>query len=215
LDIDLQQPLPGQEAQFRMAPRPRPGAEFYDRPREDARRGGVLILLYPHGQSIYFPLILRPTYSGVHSGQVGLPGGGYEENDPDLVYTALRETHEEIGVPAEEVQVIGRLSPLYVYPSNYLVQPVVGWLDYRPTFHIDPNEVAMLIEAPLLDFLNPQNRLCEPWQLRDRMADVPFFRVQNQRIWGATAMMLSELLALPAMEHLPGIWKREDEFWSI
>jgi 8-oxo-dGTP pyrophosphatase MutT (NUDIX family) len=205
LHHDLQQPLPGPSAQFGMAPIPRPGDEEQEPSGSDARQSSVLILFYPYDGAVYFPLILRPDYPGVHSGQVGLPGGGREPGDPDLVATALREAHEEIGVAPAQVQVLGQLSTLFVRPSNNLVQPVVGWTPTRPTFQIDPHEVALLIEAPLVDFLDPVNKHSEVWQLRDRAAQVPFFNVQGQVIWGATAMMLGELLALPAIRCAPGV----------
>lgn len=204
---DLSAPLPGRAAQYRMAPRPRPGGEFDDAPRPDARRGGVLALFYPHAGQIFLPLILRPTYPGVHSGQIGFPGGGYEAVDGDLAATALRETYEEIGVHPSQYTVLGQLTPLYVAASNYLVQPVVGWIDYRPTFNPDPYEVAALIEAPLTTLLDPATRRVEPWTMRGRAIEVPFFALGEYgeyAVWGATAMMLSELLALPAMQLAPG-----------
>ena len=101
---DLQAPLPGRAAQYRMAPTPRPGAEEGEPPAADARHSGVLILFYPHDGDIYFPLTLRATYNGVHSGQVSLPGGGREPQDADIIATALRETQEEIGVPPSMVR---------------------------------------------------------------------------------------------------------------
>lgn len=246
LHHNLREPLPGQEAQYHMAPRPRSGRLPYDHSPTTARRSGVLILFYPYtgtnddsrngandcgfddsdsGESdakdngsnnngsndgcsrsgteeIYLPLILRSTYRGVHSGQVGFPGGGWEEGDTDIIATALRETHEEIGVPTENIHVIGQLSPLYVFASNHLVHPTVGWIDRRPDFHLDRREVAQLIEIPLRELLNPANLRIEEWQLRDRTAKVPFYYIQEQTIWGATAMMLSELLALPAIAQI-------------
>jgi hypothetical protein len=102
------------------------------------------------------------------------------------------------------VTVLGHLTPLYVYASNYLVLPTVAWVDYRPDFRADPYEVAQLIEAPLLDLLDPGNRRIETWELRGRTGEVPFFAIQGQTIWGATAMMLSELLSLRAMSFAPG-----------
>jgi 8-oxo-dGTP pyrophosphatase MutT (NUDIX family) len=198
--FDLQAPLPGRVAQYRMAPRPRPDSFPYDQVPEDARRGGVLALFYPVDDQPYLPLILRPTYDGVHSGQVGFPGGGQEEGDPDIVATALREAQEEIGIDLEPITVLGQLSPLYVFASNYLVQPTVAWMAQPPQFQLDTREVAALLEMPLAALLDPANVQREDWQLRGRTVDVPFFRIQDQTIWGATAMMLSELLALPAME---------------
>jgi 8-oxo-dGTP pyrophosphatase MutT (NUDIX family) len=202
---DLGGTLPGREAQMGMAPLFRTSSgESYDTPRADARRGGVLASFYPQGNQLYIPLILRPTYTGVHSGQVGFPGGGFDPIDADLTATALREAYEEVGVHPSEVRVLGHLTPLYVYASNYLVQPTVAWIDYRPDFRLDPYEVAQLIEVPLLDLLSPSNRRVETWDLRGRTGEVPFFAIQGHTIWGATAMMLSELLSLPAMKVAPG-----------
>jgi 8-oxo-dGTP pyrophosphatase MutT (NUDIX family) len=202
---DLLAPLPGRAAQYRMAPQPRPGAEHGDDPAPDARRSGVLILFYPHAGEIYFPLILRPTYRGVHSGQVSLPGGRQEPEDADLTVTALREAQEEIGVPPASVEVVGALSTLYIAPSNSLVQPVVGCMRARPVFAPDPYEVALLIEAPLKDFLNPANYRTETWEFPNRQASVPIYGVQNQIIWGATAMILGELLELPVFLRMRGV----------
>lgn len=192
----LATPLPGQEAQYRMAPRPRPGSERWDAPRVDARVGAVMALFYPHKGELTLPLILRATYEGAHSGQISFPGGGMEEMDGDVTATALREAYEEIGVPPGQVRVLGHLTTLNVIPSNYVVTPVVGWIDHRPAFHPDPYEVARLLEIPLADLLNPANHHEEEWQLRNRRALVPYFNVQGQNVWGATAMMLSELLAV-------------------
>ena len=203
LGTELSRPLPGRDAQYLMAPRPRSGAAGrYDQPAENARQGSVLALFYPHNSQTRLPLILRPTYSGVHSGQVGLPGGGHEEIDRDLAATALREAYEEIGVHPKAVNILGHLSPLYVYASNYLVHPVVGWTAARPDFRIDPYEVARLIEANLGDFFDPNNRVEEEWQLRDRVASVPFYRIDGEAIWGATAMILSELFSLQVFRAL-------------
>jgi len=204
LRYDLAGPLPGRNAQYRMAPRLRPGAESYETLRADARQGAVLVLFFPQDEAIFLPLILRPTYMGVHSGQVGFPGGGYDPLDADLTDTALREAYEEVGLHPHEVTVLGRLTPLYVFASNYLVQPVVAWIDCRPEFRPDPYEVARLLEVPVCDLLDPANRRVENWNLRGHFVDVPFFAIQQQTIWGATAMMLSELLALPAMQFVPG-----------
>jgi 8-oxo-dGTP pyrophosphatase MutT (NUDIX family) len=205
LQHDLQQPLPGQAAQFNMAPQPRPGAEMEETDHPGARQSSVLVLFYPYEETIYLPLILRPTYPGVHSDQVGLPGGGYEPQDGNLVQTALREAQEEIGVDSAQITVLGQLSKLYIRPSNNLVLPVVGWCAERPTFRPDPREVALLIEASLLEFLDPANLRTEVWEFQNRTAHVPLFGIQNQVIWGATAMILGELLALPAIRQVPGL----------
>ena len=204
LAAELANPLPGRGAQHRMAPQPRskPWKGSYDEPREDARQGGVLLLLYPDQEKFYLPLILRPTYKGVHSGQIALPGGALEDADEDLVQTALRETFEEVGVPSSQIQILGQLSPLYVFASNFLVQPVVGWTDTQPTFQTDPHEVAQLIKTPLGALQDPQNHYRETWELRDRTALVPHYRIQEHNVWGATAMMLSEFLSLDAVKEI-------------
>lgn len=207
LEKALQQELPGRAVQYEMAPQPRPDGEIDSTINPDARIGarvsGVLILFYPDTQQLYLPLILRPAYEGVHGGQVSFPGGGREEGDQDLVATALREAHEEIGIDPDQVHIIGQLTPLYIAPSNYLVHPTVGWYTQKPTFTIDTHEVDQLIELPLNELLDSANYRQEEWTLRDRKALVPFFAVQNQTIWGATAMILNELLYILKTNNLP------------
>jgi 8-oxo-dGTP pyrophosphatase MutT (NUDIX family) len=202
LRADLAASLPGRDAQYKMMPRPRSGFTFRGEPGEDARLGGVLALIYPHDHRAHIALILRPTYAGVHSGQVAFPGGGKEPEDADLTATALREAYEETGIDPAQVEVLGHLTPLFVVASNYLVLPSVGWSDHRPNFHPDPYEVAQIVEAPLADLLDPACLRVEDWQLRGHTVEVPFYAVAGQRIWGATAMMLSELLSLPAFGRL-------------
>jgi 8-oxo-dGTP pyrophosphatase MutT (NUDIX family) len=213
LRTELRATLPGEAAQARMAPSTRtdgtsPGDlnnEVFRTPGPDARQGGVLALLYLYGGHVHLPLILRPTYTGVHSGQVGFPGGGREPVDVDLTATALREAYEEIGVSPHEVEVLGHLSPLFVIASNYLVHPTVGWCGHRPAFRNDPYEVALLLETPLAHLLDPATAQREVWTLRGRAVDVPFYQVANQTVWGATAMMLSELLSLSAVQALGSV----------
>lgn len=201
LRIDLHAPLPGRDAQYRMAPYPRRNDDvYYDTPPTNARESGVLVLFYPQADRLYIPLILRPTYDGVHSGQVGFPGGRSEPGDADLTATALREAYEEVGIQDKQLEILGRLSPLYVFASNNMVYPTVAWTSQRPAFQLDPREVDKLIEAPLAALLDPANQRREEWQLRGRTALVPFYRIEDQTIWGATAMMLSELLVLSAMQ---------------
>ena len=196
LQLELAGPLPGRPAQWLMAPMPRPGWDPDDRPAEPARQSGVLVLFYPHRRRLHLPLILRPTYDGAHSGQIAFPGGGREEGDADVTATALREAQEEVGIPPAAVQVLGTLTQIYIRPSNYEVYPTVGRLAARPAFQPNPREVAQLLEIPLDDLLDPAHRRREQWQLGDRSALVPFYEVQGQTIWGATAMILSELFAV-------------------
>ncbi|RLT44916.1 MAG: CoA pyrophosphatase [Chloroflexi bacterium] len=192
----LADPLPGLNAHRRMSPVPRAGTEPGYVPPIPPRRGGVLLLFYPHNNVLHLPLILRPTYDGVHSGQVSFPGGGQEAMDASLTATALREAYEEVGIPPDAVEIVGHLSKLYIEPSNFEVYPTVGWMAQRPAFRIDPNEVARLLEVPFADFQKPANRYEEMWNLRGRQVRVPFFQIEGQTVWGATAMIVSELMAV-------------------
>ena len=200
LTRDLAGPLPGKRAQFNMAPIPRREAGHSTRPHAGAKVNGVLILFYPHDDDIFLPLILRPTYRGVHSGQVALPGGRIEDVDAGVVACALREAEEEIGVPPSQVAVLGQLSSLYIGASNNIVYPAVGWTDARPHFQADEREVAKLIETPLSALLDPANLHREQRDVRGRTALVPYFVICDQIIWGATAMILGELLELPTIQ---------------
>ena len=194
----LQEPLPGLDAQLQMAPLERRLNIKRLRIPDDARQSAVLILLYPHeSRQWHLPLQVRNAYAGVHSRQIGLPGGGREHYDADYEATALRETEEEIGIPSNHIQLLGRLSPLYIPPSNYYVQPIVGAMDHIPDFEPDPSEVAELLQVPLHDFLNPANR--QEVTLTNRQGNpyvVPSFQIQQRTIWGATAMMMSEFRVL-------------------
>lgn len=212
---DLRGVLPGRAAQMRMAPSPRGLGRYREEPGKGQREGGVLALIYPldgaGGDDVSdsaevgllgLPLILRPTYGGVHSGQVAFPGGGREPEDADLTATALREGYEEVGVEPASVEVLGQLSSLFVIASNYLVQPIVGWTPVRPAFRPDPYEVALLMETPLAHLLEPSTVHREVWDLRGMAIEVPYYSVQGQTVWGATAMMLSELISLSAVANL-------------
>ncbi len=183
----------GLAAQLLMAPALRPK----ERPAGLAttpRLGGVLMLLYCAADELHLVLTLRPTYDGVHSGQVSCPGGRHEPPE-SLEMTALRETEEEIGVPPARIAILGRLTTLYILPSDYEVHPFVGFHDGGPpTFAPDPREVAAIIETPLARLLDPAARGEEEWELRGLRMMVPYFLVDGHKVWGATAMMLSELV---------------------
>ncbi len=185
----------GPAAQSLMMPLSRPAKRAANRPGR-ARLGGVLMLLYCVDDELHLVLTQRPDYDGVHSGQVSCPGGRHEPPE-SLVETALRETYEEIGIPPADVELLGRLTPLYIMPSDFEVHPFVGRTirPERPRFVPDTREVAAILEVPLRRLLDPATRAEEEMELRGglRMA-VPFFRVGEYKVWGATAMMLSEFL---------------------
>lgn len=193
----LEQALPGVAAQEKMASSIRAALRLKTLPDELTRKSAVLILLYPFGEEIYFAMIVRPEYQGVHSGQVAFPGGRMEETDRTYADTALREAFEEIYVQPETVDVIGMLSPLYVPASNFMVYPVVGTAAIRPSFRPDPREVAQVLEIPLSQLQDASRIGFKEIIVRETIAiQAPFYDLQGQTVWGASAMILSEFLAV-------------------
>ena len=192
----LQQPLPGLAAQIKLAPEYRMES-LRATPPADARTAGVLILLYPHDGAWHFPLMKRVDDGLVHSGQISLPGGSQAAGE-SLRDTALREACEEIGAACAEIDVLGQLSTLYIPPSNFLVTPTVGCAAQRPDFRCDPREVAELIEVPLSMLFDRDVVKREPWNLRGVTVEVPFYQIGPHKVWGATAMILSEFSMLLA-----------------
>jgi 8-oxo-dGTP pyrophosphatase MutT (NUDIX family) len=193
----LRRPLPGSPAHLKMAPQPRPGWQPDSALPSDCREGSVLILLYPQADRLHLVLTRRTETVHSHKGQISLPGGAREGDEP-LAQTALRETCEELAVCSEGIEVIGQLSALYTPPSNFCIHPFVAYSHVPPTFHPDPGEVAQVLEVPLALLLDPSIRRVEYWSdpRFDSARRVPFFDVQGQVVWGATAMILSELVTL-------------------
>jgi 8-oxo-dGTP pyrophosphatase MutT (NUDIX family) len=189
---ELKKDLPGHDAQYRMAP----GMRLRFKPTSTGKKAAVLILLYPYEESLFTVFIKRPDYPGIHGGQISLPGGKMEKNDPDITFTALRETEEEIGINRQEVDILGFLSPLFIPVSNMLVSPVVGFNAEKPVFHIQPGEVAGLIETAIGEFLKPEIVQDKIKIIRLKRAIVPFYNINGHHIWGATAMIISEFTEL-------------------
>lgn len=169
---------------------------------QGAKVGAVCILLYPDATGApHFPLIVRPEYEGVHSGQIAFPGGQQDAADGgNLTATALRETEEEIGVPRHHIEVLGCLSELYIEPSNFRVQPVVARINAMPQFLPDPQEVADILQVSWSEAAHPS-----AFQIKKNMLvrghlrlDVPFYNIQQRVVWGASAAILSELLEVLA-----------------
>ncbi len=190
----LQQPLPGEAAHRKMASSAR--SRLGVKPNERTRRSAVLLCFYPYQESIYVPLILRPQYDGVHAGQMAFPGGRMERFDENLTRTALREAQEEVGIRVSDVTVLGLLTELFIPPSNFYVQPVVGILPYRPDFYPDPREVEDIVEVDLDTLLDETIVGNSKIEVRGMTVDAPFYQIQGHRVWGATAMMISELLVV-------------------
>ncbi|MFA6128116.1 MAG: CoA pyrophosphatase [Bacteroidales bacterium] len=182
--------LPGRKAQELMAPSIRPrGSALFD--GSNPRSSGVMILLFPTEQGISTVFIVR-TAGGPHGGQISLPGGKQEKSDRDLSKTALRETQEEIGVDPSSILEIGTLTPLYVPHSNFFIQPVIGFVEFHPTFIPDQKEVAGVIEIPLMQLFDPKNRKSMILSAAGAEITAPYYEASGHRIWGATAMIISE-----------------------
>ena len=195
IEKGLWAPLPGIPAQLAMAPEPRPGHKAYFEVEDTCRKAGVLVLLYVKDGRLTVLLTRRTETVLHHRGQISLPGGEQHPGE-SIEATALRETVEEMGADLGAVRVLGRLTPLYIPPSNYCIYPTVAFIPGRLEFHIQPEEVAAVIEAPIDRLADPGNARRETWHYGGLDHDVPFYELDGHKIWGATAMVLAELLAL-------------------
>ena len=196
LRIEISNGLPGTEIQWVMASSDRLIKGFPKNPGEDSKAAAVMILLYPKNNIIHTAFIQRPEYDGVHGGQISFPGGKKEPSDPDLIFTSIRETTEEIGIISSEINVISTLTPLYIPVSNIIVTPVVGWMENQPAFISKKDEVDHIIEADIKTLIDPSVIRIKPFKIRGEMIDIKYFDYKDNIIWGATAMMLHELLTI-------------------
>lgn len=192
----LARPLPGLPAQMGMAPYPRPGADRILDPYLDCRRAAVLVLFYPASdRDLRIVLTRRTDRLESHSGQISFPGGSMDPGE-DARAAARREALEELGVDPASFDVIGELSPLYIPPSGFCVYPVVAYAPEPPPFAPSEEEVAEVLEVPVSHLLAPATRCEETWDLRGAPVLVPYYAVGPHKVWGATAMMICELLSL-------------------
>ncbi len=187
--------LPGIPVQLHMVPEPRPGQKAYFEVEDTSLKAGVLILLYKKGGRLWMLLTRRTESVLHHRGQISLPGGEQHPGE-SLEATALRETVEELGPDLGAVRVLGRLTPLYIPPSNYCIYPTVAFVPGVPALSPQPDEVAEVIEVPVDHLADPANTRRESWSLAGRPVEVPFYEYEGHKIWGATAMVLAEFLAL-------------------
>ncbi len=196
-------PLPGTYAHDMLAPANRKELLLQKPDVSSAQQSSVLILFFPDKDNN--PLIVftkRVEYKGVHSGQVSFPGGKAEKDDKDLVDTAYRETEEEIGIQRNKIETLGVLSQLYVPPSNFIIFPVVSFMQEQPVFVQDDKEVAEIIIVPFNHFLNNGAVGQYPIKTYDsQLMYVPGYMIGNHLIWGATAMILNELIAIVKRQH--------------
>ncbi|MEZ4951980.1 MAG: CoA pyrophosphatase [Saprospiraceae bacterium] len=194
LQRKLQQPLPGQPAQLKMAPSSR---RKYMIAPEGVRRAGVMATLFPKNEEWHVVLIERnKNDKDSHGGQISFPGGKAEPEDGTMLKTALRETEEEVGILQNEINVLGSLSEVYIPVSNFNVYPFVGFLDFQPEYTIQEEEVFKVLEIPLSHFQNEAAKRTTDIPINKYLTlkNVPYYEVDNQILWGATAMMMSELM---------------------
>ena len=191
-----QQGLPGRDYQLKMAAILK--RSIFDAPLT-ARKAAVLMLLFPKNGEWQLVLTERMgNEKDPHSRQISFPGGSAEASDADLAATALRETHEEIGVPPTNIQIIGAMTDVYIPVSNFHVQPFLAWTNTPPQYKRQETEVKQVIETPLSVLKNKDN-----WKTKDiyinenyNFKNVPYFDVSGKHVWGATAMMIAELLEI-------------------
>jgi len=189
-------PLNAAAAHLKMAPLER--VKYYNKDYDFSvhhpRKSAVLSLFYPKEGQTYLLLIVRATYPGVHSSQIAFPGGKEEKTDRDLTATALRETQEEVGIMPENIEIVRKFSDIYIPPSNFVVSPFVGVHPQPLQLTLDPREVAAYLEVPLEALLN--DALVEQIKMSTSYATdimVPAFVIEGHVVWGATAMILSEI----------------------
>jgi len=191
--LDLE--LPSISSHIKMAPLERVKMmeeNSYD--VSSVRKAAVMMLFYPKNDITHLLLIVRNSYPGVHSSQIAFPGGKVEDIDFDLKQTALRETHEEIGIHPNDIRVIRDFSSIYIPPSNFLVYPFLGISQTELTFTLQEEEVAGIIELPLSTLLDDSIIYHKNLETSySKLIEVPVFQIEEHSVWGATAMMLSEL----------------------
>lgn len=163
------------------------------RPRK--REAAVLVVLFPLKKHLATVLTVRPESLRDHAGQISFPGGSREPFEP-LQETALRECEEELGIARRDLDVLGPLTPIYIPPTNFHVMPYVAALKQRPRYTIDAREVAHVLEVPVPHLLHPDTRQVGNWDVRGTAYTIPYFDVEGHRVWGATAAILAELLAV-------------------
>lgn len=183
------------EAHMKMAPLERVSSlsnkDYLDK---NPKRAAVMMLMYPKNNQVHLALIVRNSYPGIHASQIAFPGGKVEPSDIDLAHTALRETHEEVGIHPDIIEIVKPFSELYIPPSNFLVSPFLGIIRQEVTFVPSPNEVKRVLELPLVDLLDDSiiTHVIMSTSYAKNIS-VPVFNVDKYVVWGATAMMMSEL----------------------
>jgi len=192
LESRLKQVLPGIEA-HRLMVNPNRLGNGYDPNPEHAKRSAVMVLLFYKGKELHTAVIQRTIDGGPHSGQISFPGGKSENEDANLVETAKRECFEEVGIDPSKPRILGKLSKLYIPVSNYMVQPVVGYLVNEPEFSLQRAEVEQVLVLPLSKLFENETKGISTFEIKGKQITTPVYQLDECMIWGATAMILSEL----------------------
>ena len=203
LESNYRKGLPGKPGQLLMKPYVGISKNIDVPPTPSARKGAVLALFYPVDNIPHLALMLRPDYDGVHGGQISFPGGKVELDDKSPMHAALREANEEVGVISDHVNIIGPVTEVFVLASNFLVLPFIGYTESRPHFVIDRREVEELIEIPFSYLMN--DKIIKQKKIRSKAGfdlNAPYFDINGKVLWGATAMMINEIITLAKGDHL-------------
>jgi len=195
LKRELKEKKPGFKAQLEMAPQPRPGQKLPFEVKNGSIKAGVLVLIYSILSQAYLLLTRRTPEVFYHRSQISFPGGRQESNE-NLKLTALREAREELNIRVENLTILGELTPLYIPPSNHCIYPLVAASDKHPKFRPQPSEVSEVLEVPFDHLLEPDNIHREVWPKDEGKYIIPYYLFNQNKIWGATAMVIAELLAV-------------------
>jgi 8-oxo-dGTP pyrophosphatase MutT (NUDIX family) len=196
LKQSLKKELPGLSAQLRMAPTLRSAPGFPQSPNNLTRSSAVLISIFPEDNFASTILIKRTVYKGAHSGQVSFPGGKMDDTDESLIHTAIRESEEEIGLEPKITDIIGSLTPLFIPVSNLIVLPVIAVTPKPNKLMLNLQEVEYSIQVSLHHLKNPENKSVKTICINNTPISAPFYSVGEEMVWGATAMIISELVEM-------------------
>ena len=186
----MEKKLPGVSSQNIMLITPQNSVKYFI-PPDNIVLSAVLILLFPIREDIHFFLTKRTDTVQYHKGQISLPGGAKEEGE-ELVGTALRETDEEIGISSDSIQIIGQLTPLLVPVTGFQIHPFIGFSEHKPETATDPMEVESVFSVSIHSLVHQKTHQLEERTLRGHLYQVPYYHLNNKKVWGATSMILSE-----------------------